>query len=248
LQRVHSFFTLTSMYEIDSSSLSSVLSSLWQLAMSALRMDPEAFRTAMLAENGLQYAIAILFLGGVSVTLGQSIVLFANRIGRRRFILSLVVFAAVFVFGAIVWAASIWLLSDLVFGTERPFWSVITVVSLSYAPYLFAFLILLPYLGNIISVLLRIWVFLVVIVAVGALYEFSFLQALVVAVLGWVLIELVTHLKFLRTDQLEDWVWRITTGIPQELQPQEIVDRYVELSKRTISDAVAKRTQDGGDS
>jgi len=113
---------------------------------------------------------------------------------------------------------------------------------------LFGFLILLPYLGNIINIVLRIWVFLVVLVAVSALYQFNFGEALVVAVLGWVLIELVTYLKFLHTEQLEDWVWRITTGTRQELQPQEIVDRYVELSKRTVSESLAERRQDGGES
>lgn len=236
------------MYEIDLTSLSGILSSLWQLAGGALRMDPEAFRAAVLHDGGFQLALAILFLGGVSVTLGQSVVLFANRIGRRRFILSLVVFAATFVLGVVIWAASIWLISDVVFGMQKPFWNVITVVALSYTPYLFGFLILLPYLGNIINVMLRVWVFLVMLVAVGALYQFNILEALVAAVLGWILIELVTHLKFLRTEQLEDWVWRITTGTQQELKPQEIVDRYVELSKRTVSESAVERTQGGGES
>lgn len=236
------------MYEIDLTSLSGILSSLWQLAGGALRMDPEAFRAAVLQDGGMQLAIALLFLGGISVTLGQSVVLFANRIGRRRFIFSLLVFAAVFVLGSVIWAASIWLIADVVFDIQRPFWNVITVVALSYAPYLFGFLILLPYLGNIINVVLRVWVFLVVLVAVGALYQFNLLEALVAAVLGWILIELVTHLKFLRTEQIEDWVWQITTGTQQELKPQEIVDRYVELSKRTVSDSVAERTRDGEES
>ena len=236
------------MYNIDTSSLSAILSSLWQLAGGALRMDPDAFRAAVVQPGGVQLAIAILFLGGVSVTLGQSVVLLANRIGRRRFILSLVVFAGMFVLGVVIWASSIWLLADLVFDAQQPFSHVITVVALSYAPYLIGFLILLPYLGNIINIALRIWVFLAVLVAVSALYQFNFWEALVAAVLGWILIELVTHLKFLHTEQIEDWVWRITTGTRKELQPQEMVDRYVESSKRTVSESMAERRQDGGES
>jgi hypothetical protein len=236
------------MYEIDTTSLSAILSSLWQLAGGALRLEPDAFRAAVLQPGGVQSALAILFLSGVSVTLGQSVVLFANRIGRRRFILSLVVFAAMFVLGVAIWAASIWLISDLVFDAQQPFSHVITAVALGYAPYLFGFLILLPYLGNIINVALRIWVFLVVLVAVGVLYQFNLWEALVAAVLGWILIELVTHLKFLHTEQLEDWVWRITTGTRQELEPQEIVDDYVESSRRTVAEAMAERTREAGES
>lgn len=236
------------MYEIDLTSLSGVLASLWQLARGALGLNPDAFRAAVTQRGGMQLTLAILFLSGVSVTLGQSVVLFANRIGRRRFILSLVVFAAAFVLGVVIWASSIWLIADLVFDAQQPFSHVITVVALSYAPYLFSFLLLLPYLGNIINVALRIWVFLVVLVAVSALYQFNFWEALVVAVLGWILIEFVTHLNFLHIEQLEDWVWRITTGTRQELEPQEIVDYYVESSRRTVAEAMAERTQEGGES
>lgn len=199
-------------------------------------MDPYAYQTAVTQPGGTELAIFLLFLAGLSVTLGQSVVLFANRIRRRRFVLSLVVFAAVFVVGALAWAATIWLMSDWIFDEERNIWSVITVVALSYSPFLFGFLILLPYLGNIISTGLRIWVFLNVLIAIQALYSFQFFEALIASALGWLLIELVTQLRFLRIDRLEDWIWRVATGTPQELKPKEIVRKYTEMVKKPVTE------------
>lgn len=230
------------MYKIDLSSLGTIWTSLWQLARGALRLDPDAYQAAVTQPGGTELAILLLFLAGLSVTLGQSVVLFANRIRRRRFILSLVVFAAVFVVGALTWAATIWLMADWIFGAERDFWSVITVVSLSYSPFLFGFLILLPYLGNIISAGLRIWVFLNVLIAIQGLYDFHFFEALIASVLGWLLIELLTQLKFLRIDRLDDWIWRVTTGTPQELKPKDMVSKYIEMVKRPVTETTQEQT------
>jgi len=204
-------------------------------------MDPNVYQAAVSQQGGTELAILLLFLAGLSVTLGQSVVLFANRI-KRRFILSLVVFAAVFVVGALAWAATIWLMAKWIFGVERDLWSVITVVALSYSPFLFGFLILLPYLGNIISTGLRIWVFLNVLIAIQGLYSFQFFEALIASVLGWLMIELLTQLKFLRIDRLEDWIWRMTTGTPQEMKPKDMVHEYIEMVKRPLTDTTQEQT------
>ena len=230
------------MFEIDTSTLSGVLSSLWQLAGGALRMDPNVYQAAVTQPGGTELAIFLLFLAGLSVTLGQSVVLFANRIRRQRFILSLVVFAAVFVVGALAWAATIWLMANWIFDVERDIWSVITVVALSYSPFLFGLLILLPYLRNIISAGLRIWVFLNVLIAIQGLYSFHFFAALIASVLGWLLIELLTQLKFLRIDRLDDWIWRVTTGTPQELKPKDMVSKYIEMVKRPVTETPQEQT------
>jgi hypothetical protein len=188
----------------DLSSLSSVIASLWQLALGALRLNPEAFVAAVQQQGGTALALIILLLGGISMGVGQSVVLFANRVPPLRFIISL--FAGAVVLGVVVlfWTTSIWVLGNLVFEADTVFLDLLTVVSLSYAPYLFGFLVLMPYLGNILSRVLNLWVFLAVIVGVAVTYQFGFWESLATALLGWVLLELVTRIPWLRIRRLDN--------------------------------------------
>jgi hypothetical protein len=204
----------------DLSSLSGVVASLWQLALGALRLNPEAFVAAVQQQGGTALALIILLLGGISMGVGQSVVLFANRVPPLRFIISL--FAGAVVLGVVVlfWTTSIWVLGNLVFEADTVFLDLLTVVSLSYAPYLFGFLVLMPYLGNILSRVLNLWVFLAVIVGVAVTYQFGFWESLATALLGWVLLELVTRIPWLRIRRLDNWLWQVTTGKTQRLDAQ----------------------------
>ncbi|GAB4575468.1 MAG: hypothetical protein Kow0077_27110 [Anaerolineae bacterium] len=90
----------------------------------------------------------IVALAGLSESLGNSVILFANRVSPRRFVLSLFFSVIVYIGGFFVWVFSIWLAARLVFERTTPMSSVATAVSLSYIPLLFSFLTLLPYLGG----------------------------------------------------------------------------------------------------
>jgi len=193
----------------------------------ALRLDPQAFRAAEVLQAGPRMALFILFLGGLSTTLGQSVVLFANRVSRRRFVLNLGVSAAMLLVTVAFSAMSIWLAALLVFRAHKPFLDVLTIVSLSYAPLLFGFLVLLPYLGNKISHLLRIWILLATLVAVAAIYGFGFWEALFCTILGWLLLEVLSLFPVLNVDNLERLVWRLSTGTPTPKDTEEVVEDYL---------------------
>ena len=228
------------MYQLDVSTLSGFLASLWRLAAGALHFDPNAYIAATTQDGGAALTTTILFLAGMSITLGQSVVLFANRVSKRRFAISLVTFAAIFVLSVFFWAAIIWFNAALFFDAQRPRQAVLIVVALSYTPYLFGFLVLLPYLGNIIMAILRVWVYLGIVLAVAGLYQFSLLNALVCTIIGWLLIEFLTHFPPLRFEKIQEWIWRTTTGTEREMKPQEIVDRYVDLSKQAIDNLIER--------
>ena len=232
------------MYQLDVSSLSDFMASLWSLAGGALRFDENAYIAAVGQEGGTALTITLLFLAGLSITLGQSVVLFTNQVRRRRFVISIITFAALFVLGVVVWAATIWLLASLIFDAEETYRNTLIVVALSYTPYLFGFLVLLPYLGIVISVFLRAWVYLGILLSVSALYHFNLLQAFICTFLGWLLIELLSQFRPLRIESIQNWVWRVTTGTQRELQAQELVDHYVELSKQAI-DEIRSRARSG---
>lgn len=215
------------MYEFDLTSLLSYLASVWELARGAMRLDPAAFQAALTQPGGTQVTLGVLFVAGLSFTLGQSVVLFANRVSPGRFVVNLLVSAAALVASVAIWSTIIWLIAEFVFGVQRPFTSYLIAVSLSYAPLLYGFLILLPYLGIIIFHLLRIWILLATIVVVAAVFDLGVGAAVVCCLLGWFAIEVVSLVPFLNPANIGDWLWRVTTGTPRH-NAQDLADELAE--------------------
>jgi hypothetical protein len=197
------------------------------LISGVLRLNPEVFQAALDSSIAGVFSLIILFLAGISDTIGHSVVFFANRVPRRRFLFAIFVEALVLVVGVFFWAGSIWMMGGLIFDAHQGYGYVVRTVALGYAPLLFGFLILLPYLGNVIFVILRIWVLLAVLIGVSVAYDFGFWPALICSVLGWVFLTFVARLPFLRIDLVDRLLWQLSTGVEQELNTQEAVDEFM---------------------
>lgn len=155
----------------------------------ALALDPEAFRRLAEHPAGWRLALWVVFLAGLSSGVGQSLVLFANRVRPHRFVVSLVVSAGLYLFGFVAWALSVWLAADLIFGREASVYAVSRAIGLGYSPYLFGFFVLTPYLGSFIAVALSIWSLLAILVAVQTTLQMTLPQALVSSAAGWLLLQ-----------------------------------------------------------
>lgn len=210
------------------------------LARGALRLEPVAFDAALSSTTGGALALIVLWLGGLSDVLGQSVVLLANRIKPGRFVISIVSAVLVLALSVGFWAASIWLTSTFLLGVNRPLGEVLSVVYLSYAPLLFGIFVFLPYLGNYIFRVLRIWIFLALIVGVQQAYDFNFWQALLCCALGWIVYELLTRLPLLRIERLSRWWWRVTTGTPEPIDIQARADELAERGKLLLTERFDK--------
>jgi len=191
-----------------------------------LRLDPQAIE-AVLDEESYWIALAILLLGGISLGLGQSVILFANRVRRRRFALSLLLNGLVILAGVCLWAATTWLLVSLLFQVDISYWLFFSGAALSTAPFLFGFLVLIPYLGNLIFQILRIWILLINLVVIDTLSSAGFLWALGISLVGWLSIEFVLRFPAIQFDRLQSWYWRVTTGKSRRLDIDELVYRYL---------------------
>ena len=220
------------MADSNADSLAVFIETVWQLITGVLRLDPAAYRALLAAPNGWKLALAILLIASLSYTLGQSVVLFANRVNRRHFIFALAISALSLVISVLFWAGSIWLSAVILFDVRQPFEQILSAVAISFAPLLFGFLILLPYFGNIVFVVLRIWVFLAIIVGVGFTFQFGFWEALICSVLGWAVLELLTRIPFLQVRRLSNWLWRLSTGTEEQLETGEIVTQFVDQATR----------------
>lgn len=214
------------MYQIDLSSISDFLVSLWQIITGVLSFDADAYIAVLTQPGGGRMAVAVLFVSTLSLSVGQSVVLFANRVGRRRFVLSLLLSATLLVVGVYIWTTAVWLLAATLFAADQSFSNVFIVVALSYAPLVYGFLVLLPYLGNIIYILLRIWILLVLLLAVQALFGFGLFAAIICSFMGWVILELIVRIPLITA--VEQWLWRLFSGKDSLAPTQDIVTEFVQ--------------------
>jgi hypothetical protein len=158
----------------------------------ANRLNPRVFE--LVAEtpwsNWVIFVIAVL--GGASLLIGQSVILFVNRVQPARFALSLLINGVVFALSLVSWAAAIWLVSRIL-GSPMPFGPVVRMVGLGAAPYIWGFLVLIPWAGPLIGRVLAVWSLLVVLAGLMQLYQTSFLTTLLGVGSGWLLITLLTY-------------------------------------------------------
>jgi hypothetical protein len=180
---------------------------------SALALDRNALAVAATAPGALSAALWIAFLGGVSLMLGQSVVLFANRVSRRRFAACLVIAGLVYVAGLAVWGVSIWL-SARIFGLDIPTGAITFAVCVGQAPLLFGFFCLIPYVGTSLQRILMVYSLLVVVAALSAVLDIRVWQAALLAAIGWALRAGLDRALSRPLAGVRTWLWRASTGRP----------------------------------
>jgi hypothetical protein len=216
------------MYELDLSSLGGFLAAMWQVAGGVMRLDPDVFRAVVNTPGAGWVALAIAFVAAISDMIGQSVVLFANRVSPRRFWVSVVMSALLLIFSIFFYALSIWLIVKFVFFLPGRFTIILILVALSYAPIVFSFAALLPYLGNFIYQAVRIWSLLALVVGVRAIAGAVFWQGILACLLGWLFIQFIVHMPLLRIKAIDAWLWRVMTGTRERLDTQMLADRLAE--------------------
>ncbi len=213
------------MYEFDLTTVGGFLSAMWDTAGGVLSFDPAVFVTAVRLPGAWMVALAILFVAGVSDMLGQSMVLFANRVSPRRFVVSVVMSAIVLIVSALVYALTIWLFVRIALRFyDTAFSEVLILVALSYAPFLFAVFSLFPYLGNFIYHAVRVWSLLVLVVGVAAISDSDFWWGLLACLVGWLFLQLVIHMPIFKIKAIDAWLWRVMTGTRQRMDSLMLAD------------------------
>ena len=162
----------------------------WNLLGGALRLEPGVFGQAEALPTGLRTALLVVLLAGFSTALGQSAVLFINRIKTGRFAVSLAVAAVIFAFTYLFWTTSILLTARYVFHSAADWRGVATAVGLGYAPRVFGLLVFTPFFGVPVSVLLSLWSLLAILTGIGSVLGLADWQALLCSVLGWLMLQL----------------------------------------------------------
>jgi len=118
---------------------------LWQLIGGPFGLKAEIFQQVTKIDNGLSQAIWIVLFVGLSLGIGQSIILFINRVKPSRFIFNLLISAVLYTFGFLFQVFSTGLICLLPASIHISWENLVKVLGLSYAPQLFSFLGALPY-------------------------------------------------------------------------------------------------------
>ena len=155
-----------------------------------LRLDPEIFTLVQSTAGGLWVSLLVVLLAAVSEAVGQSIVLFINRVRPWRFVLAQAIAILSHIIGYALWASAIWLAVWFVFGVREPVVATFVVVGLAYAHQLFDFFEMMPWMGNTFGLLLSLWSMAAVVVAIQYGMGLALWQAALTGIISWAGIQL----------------------------------------------------------
>lgn len=175
-------------FDVDLSTFNDSLITFFRLVNAILSRQQGVIEALHDQPGVLQLSFVVVLIAGLSESIGQSVVLFANEIKPRRFILSLMLSAMLFVGSYVLWVLSIWSIAALLFRPNISIIEVIRAVGLGYAPLVFGFLALIPYFGTIINKALYFWTFTAIVSAVRVTLELTTVQAVIASAAGVLLI------------------------------------------------------------
>lgn len=162
----------------------------WELVKGAIALNPHAFAAMASLPDASKVAIKVLLLAGFSQAIGQSIILFINRVKPLRFFLSLLLSAILFVFSYGFWIWSTWLVTRVLFRQPVDYQVVYYTIGLATAPQILSFLIAMPYLGVPIQILLSLWSLLAFVQGFHIAIGLDVWQAFACSVLGWFVLQI----------------------------------------------------------
>ena len=197
----------------------------------ALRLREKAFLAVQRSPDGSVLALTVVLLAGVATALGQSVVLFINRVKPRRFVLTVFISSALYVFSYAVWAASLWGLGRVLFASEASLNEVVRTVGLGYAPHLFSFLAFVPFLGIGLGSVLTVWSLFAIVTGVQVGLSLSVWQAFVCAGLGWLVLQILQRTVGHPLLRLSCWLKARAAGVEQireSLEPDDLIEGILE--------------------
>ncbi len=219
---------------------------LLEIIRQALLLNPAVYVAVQNTPAGLWIAVTVVLLASLSEAAGQSVVLFLNRIRPSRLWLALGITTGSQLVGYAVWSFTIWWVGGLLFGTEKSLIAVASVVGLAYAPQIFSFLVLIPFLGDGIGLLLSLWSMFAVVVAINAGLSLETWQAAALAAFGWLLLQSVRRTIGRPVESIQRWLTGQAAGVPLRVRTRDlprlrrrpIRDWYTQLESWRINHAL----------
>lgn len=194
-----------------------------------LQFHTEIFPIVQDGWRGVAVTVGIAFLGGVSLLVGQSVILFVNRVRPPRFVASLLLNGVLYIGNLLIWAWAIRIAARLTLDLHISPDASLVLMLLTAAPLLFGFLILMPYLGPLVERLLNVWSFLLTYQLVAVSYRIDWWHTLWIVGSGWLLTLLLRNTVgwpiTMLIRRLRNWV----AGVNIQYSPEELVVKLGKL-------------------
>ncbi|MDQ7992336.1 MAG: hypothetical protein AAGC63_06245 [Propionicimonas sp.] len=168
-------------------------------------------------------AVTVAVLAGASTLLGNSVVLFLNRVRGWRFGVSLLMNGVSMVVLYAVQALAIDVVGYLVTGNRVQADIAVKAVLLATAPLILGFFELIPYLGPGIARILQAWGLVALWAVVATLYAVDRWTALLITLVGWALMQLLSWALARPMSAVGRWIWRLVTGRPTMLTAGDLL-------------------------
>lgn len=154
--------------------------------------DTETIRAVFNHPRALQIALQLVALGVLSESIGQSIILFANRVKFSRFWLSLIVNVILYMLRGLIYIGLVWMIPRFITNDSHTLRDLILIVGLAHTPLLFSFFGFFPYLGYPILQFLRLYMYVLTARGVATLYDVRVWQAVLLLFIAWTIFELIS--------------------------------------------------------
>jgi hypothetical protein len=200
-----------------------ILDRFWESLGWVFVLNGDVFQR-LTSSDGVTLAILVVLLAQLSLAIGQSIVLFINRVQPIRFIFSLLISAVLYLFEFVFLVLSTWIIYLLFGVVQLPFTVLFTVLGLSYAPLLFSFLGALPYLGFPLLRILSTWHLLAMVVGFSAVTNLGIGLAFSYVAFGWFIKELVEHTIGQPIAKIGRLLAEKVAGVRLAIQQSELTD------------------------
>jgi len=199
---------------------------LFQVVGYALRFDPLLYEGVSTHPNSRWLVFGVVFLAGASTLLGQSVVLFVNRVRRGRFVVSLLFNGMVYVVSYFACGITIALVGRLILPVEPDLGAVVRMIGLSTAPLIFGFFVLIPWMGPFIGKILNIWGVLILISVVEFGFQADLLRALIVVGSGWLIMMLLNNVIGRPIVALRNKLWHMVAGTSLDADTKDLLLQF----------------------
>jgi len=198
------------------------LPTLGQAIRQAMLFDVNIYVAVQQSPRGIWLALAVVALAGISESVGQSLVLFINKVRPRRFIPAVLISLISYLAGYLLWTASVYAVGRYIFDAPVAWLPTAAVVGMAYAPQVLAFFELAPFFGNPFGILLTLWSMVAVVIAVQTALGLTLGQAVLAASLGWLLLQVVRRTVGIPIFSMGRWLRRKAIGTPLQYAPKDL--------------------------
>jgi hypothetical protein len=199
-----------------------------------LRLDPQVYQVVQDTNETVWVVMGIVVLAGASTLIGQSVVLFLNRVRLSRFLISLVTNGVIFLVSYAVWGAVVWLSGMILFKESASLNTVMRLVGLSTAPLVFGFFVLIPWMGPFIGKVLSFWSLVILVTIISFEFQSGFWGSLICVGLGWLITMGINYVVGRPAVQLRNKVFQMVTGSSLDATAQDILTQF-SLDETNIS-------------